>query len=282
MTVSNVCNEQSCAEQIRKDHHLCRAHWEQSQAGIIDECPACRSFKNARYPYCIECTEANNALAVPHETTPSTVPNICQEQSCRERIRPDHYLCHAHWDRSEEGVIDPCPQCGAYKDSRHPLCIECNKKSDKAQKTRSNSLPDARQTRRYDPIRADTFSERTALLEDDQKARDKRQLFHQQQDRCIYCGNKYQYDELEIEHMIPKSRGGPDNIRNCQLACQNCNQAKGTMTDIEFRQEHARYLPEKERTPADPPIDPGLLNESPPAPVSTTTRPRRFWRSRRK
>ena len=116
--------------------------------------------------------------------------------------------------------------------------------------------------RRYDPPNAETFAERSALLEDDQKAKDKRQLFHDQQRRCIYCGNEYRFDELEIEHIIPKALGGPDNIRNCQLACMSCNQAKGTLTDIEFRQKHAKYLPQEERTPANPPIKPELLKAS--------------------
>ena len=99
-------------------------------------------------------------------------------------------------------------------------------------------------------------------------------MFHDQQGKCVYCGNEYKYDELEIEHMIPKARGGPDHIRNCQLACGSCNLAKGTKTDIEFRQDHASYLPQKERTPADPPIDPELLK----APAQK----RRFWGFRRR
>ena len=112
-------------------------------------------------------------------------------------------------------------------------------------------------------------------FEDDQKAKDKRLLFDEQQHKCVYCGNVYRYDELEIEQMIPKALGGQDNIRNCQLACKSCNHAKGTMTDIKFRQTHAKYLPQKERTPADPPIKPELLK----APAQS--RPQ-FWRYRRK
>ena len=200
--------------------------------------------------------------------------NICKEQSCTEKVRRDHYLCREHWEDCQEGVIDECPQCGVYKDVGYPLCIECNKKANVASKKKPKSGENKQKIRRYDPVRAGTFDERAALLEDDQKAQDKRQLFHDQQGKCVYCGNEYQYDELEIEHMIPKARGGPDHIRNCQLACGSCNLAKGTKTDIEFRQEHAGYLPQKERTPASPPIDPKLLK----APAQK----RRFWRSRRR
>ncbi len=187
------------------------------------------------------------------------VSSICKEQSCIEKVRRNYYLCREHWEESQEGIIDECPQCGVYKDSVYPLCIECNKKARAVPKKKSNQREDKQKTRRYDPGRADTFAKRTALLEDDQKARDKRLLFHEQKSKCVYCGNEYQYDELEIEHMIPKVQGGPDNIRNCQLACGSCNKAKGTMTDIEFREKYADFLPQEERMPAYPPIDPALL-----------------------
>ena len=187
-------------------------------------------------------------------------------------------MCREHWQQGQDGAIDECPQCGVYKDSKYPLCIECNKKSNtKNRSTRTASPKSAaspERTRRYDPAKSDTFAERSALLEDDQKAKDKRQLFHDQQRKCIYCGNEYRYDELEIEHIIPKALGGPDNIRNCQLACNACNLAKGTLTDIEFRQKHSKLLPQEERTPAIPPIKPELFG----APVQS----RPFRRFRRK
>ena len=175
-------------------------------------------------------------------------------------------MCREHWQKSQDGTINECPHCSVYKDVRYPLCVECNKKAaTKSRATRRESpkpVEDKQKTRRYDSAKADSFAERTALLEDDQKAKDKRQLFHDQQRKCVYCGNVYRYDELEIEHIIPKALGGPDNIRNCQLACRGCNQAKGTMTDIEFRQKNAKYLPQEERTAANRPMKPELLRGS--------------------
>ena len=208
------------------------------------------------------------------------MPNICKEQTCEEILRrKDHYLCRAHWDLSESGDINECPECGVYKDSRYEYCIKCNKR----QKTKSTSVhkkdpgtaKDNRRSGKYSTVTAATFSQRASLLEDDPKAEDKRLLFHNQKSRCVYCGNKYRYDELEIEHMIPKSRGGPDHIRNCQLSCTSCNKAKGTMTDIEFREKHARHLPQQERRPATPPIDPTLLSTG-------AQKSRRFSRARRR
>ena len=185
--------------------------------------------------------------------------NICKEQSCSQEIRRGHHLCREHWEESEEGAIDECPRCGLYKDSEYPLCMGCEKKARAAKRVTREPTTATLEVRRYDAGKAKTFDEREALLEDDPKAEDKRLLFHKQEQKCIYCGNVYPYDQLQIEHMIPKTRGGQDNIRNAQLACGVCNRAKATMTDIEFRRTHDRYLPQKERTPADPPIDPQLL-----------------------
>ena len=50
--------------------------------------------------------------------------------------------------------------------------------------------------------------------------------------KCIYCGKEN--TPLEIEHIIPKSRGGSDKIDNLGVACHDCNQTKGSMTAEEF------------------------------------------------
>ena len=45
---------------------------------------------------------------------------------------------------------------------------------------------------------------------------------------CIYCGNSYDTTELTIDHVHPKSMGGPTNTKNSVCACFKCNQEKGT------------------------------------------------------
>jgi 5-methylcytosine-specific restriction endonuclease McrA len=49
---------------------------------------------------------------------------------------------------------------------------------------------------------------------------------------CAYCGA--QNVPLQIEHIIPRGRGGSDRVSNLTLACEPCNQAKGTHTAAEF------------------------------------------------
>ena len=50
--------------------------------------------------------------------------------------------------------------------------------------------------------------------------------------RCAYCGAKDV--PLQIEHIVPRVRGGSDRISNLTLACEPCNQQKGIQTAEEF------------------------------------------------
>ncbi len=49
---------------------------------------------------------------------------------------------------------------------------------------------------------------------------------------CVYCGRTN--IPLEIEHLTPRSRGGPDTVDNLAIACHDCNQKKGNLTAEEF------------------------------------------------
>jgi 5-methylcytosine-specific restriction endonuclease McrA len=49
---------------------------------------------------------------------------------------------------------------------------------------------------------------------------------------CAYCDATGV--PLQIEHIVPKARGGSDRVSNLTLACARCNDAKGTQTAAEF------------------------------------------------
>ncbi len=50
--------------------------------------------------------------------------------------------------------------------------------------------------------------------------------------QCVYCGKENV--PLEVEHIIPKSRGGSDRVSNLTISCHNCNQEKDNQTAKEF------------------------------------------------
>ncbi|MFQ5743268.1 MAG: HNH endonuclease [Acidobacteriota bacterium] len=45
--------------------------------------------------------------------------------------------------------------------------------------------------------------------------------------RCQYCGRRGRAGELNIDHLIPRSRGGTSNWENVVVACVACNRRKG-------------------------------------------------------
>ncbi len=47
---------------------------------------------------------------------------------------------------------------------------------------------------------------------------------HEKPDECVYCKNK---TDLTVEHILPKSCGGPDITDNTILVCKSCNSKKG-------------------------------------------------------
>jgi len=51
--------------------------------------------------------------------------------------------------------------------------------------------------------------------------------------RCSYCDADDV--DLELDHIIPKSRGGSDNVKNLVLCCRTCNLAKGNMLPHEIQ-----------------------------------------------
>jgi 5-methylcytosine-specific restriction endonuclease McrA len=49
---------------------------------------------------------------------------------------------------------------------------------------------------------------------------------------CAYCGATGL--PLQVEHIVPRTRGGSDRVSNLTLACDPCNQRKGAQTAAEF------------------------------------------------
>ncbi len=50
-------------------------------------------------------------------------------------------------------------------------------------------------------------------------------LLEKWQRKCAYC--EIQNLPLEIEHIVPKSKGGTNSVSNLTIACHSCNQKKG-------------------------------------------------------
>ena len=51
---------------------------------------------------------------------------------------------------------------------------------------------------------------------------------------CCYCRKQFAYNELEVDHKLPKGLGGTNHQYNLVTACRTCNQKKGCSTYEEF------------------------------------------------
>ena len=53
---------------------------------------------------------------------------------------------------------------------------------------------------------------------------------------CCLCGKPIEKEkELSIDHLMPRSRGGVDEIGNWGISHKVCNQQKGALTLEEYR-----------------------------------------------
>ncbi|MDA1191520.1 MAG: HNH endonuclease [Candidatus Poribacteria bacterium] len=69
------------------------------------------------------------------------------------------------------------------------------------------------------PHRPVKFSRRNVLIRD--------------QHTCQYCQRPFQPGDLTLDHVQPRSKGGPTNWENVVSACRKCNHKKGDRTPRE-------------------------------------------------
>jgi hypothetical protein len=53
------------------------------------------------------------------------------------------------------------------------------------------------------------------------------EIFKKHNFTCQYCGRKTPEIVLELDHIIPRSKGGTDNEDNLTTSCWECNRGKG-------------------------------------------------------
>lgn len=51
-------------------------------------------------------------------------------------------------------------------------------------------------------------------------------IFERDGYRCAYCGNVFQKNDLNLDHVIPESRGGTTTWTNLVCSCKRCNTLK--------------------------------------------------------
>ena len=60
-------------------------------------------------------------------------------------------------------------------------------------------------------------------------------LYGEQEGMCVGCETHFPFRVMEVDHILPRSRGGTDHPSNLQLLCSGCNRSKGGRTMAEWR-----------------------------------------------
>ncbi len=60
-------------------------------------------------------------------------------------------------------------------------------------------------------------------------------LYGEQEGICVGCDTHFPFRVMDVDHILPKSRGGTDHAGNLQLLCSGCNRSKGNKTMAEWR-----------------------------------------------
>lgn len=61
----------------------------------------------------------------------------------------------------------------------------------------------------------------------------RRNIFLRDDYKCRYCGEELGHDELTLDHVLPRSRGGGNTWNNLVAACFPCNSRKANRTPEE-------------------------------------------------
>lgn len=151
-----------------------------------------------------------------------------------------------HKDKSKrDGLCSYCKECKNYKDRER-----YDKNPDKKKESVREYMKRTGRNSRYKPYNPQYYSSEESKVK--KRARDlKRRVKMRNNDdfkitssviqdildnsdgKCAYCGKDCK-ENYHIDHIMPVSRGGGNNIDNLCLSCPPCNWSKGDKTAEEF------------------------------------------------
>ena len=56
--------------------------------------------------------------------------------------------------------------------------------------------------------------------------------------RCVYCGST---ENLSVDHLIPRIKGGADTVENLVCSCKSCNSSKGKKDLMTWYYERGQF-----------------------------------------
>ena len=64
----------------------------------------------------------------------------------------------------------------------------------------------------------------------------RRIVFNKFNGHCAYCGTELDFSKFQVDHFIPKLKGGSNDLDNLMPSCTECNRYKATLSIDIFRE----------------------------------------------
>lgn len=65
----------------------------------------------------------------------------------------------------------------------------------------------------------------------------RKMLYSLAEGKCALCGKKLAFSEMTLDHIIPLTQNGKDEVENLQVCCYQCNQLKGSILPADLMQK---------------------------------------------
>lgn len=71
---------------------------------------------------------------------------------------------------------------------------------------------------------------------------DKHYLYQREGGKCFFCSKSLKYDKVTIDHYLPKSMGGTDEVFNLVISCKTCNRVKKNIIPEDVQKKHLEWF----------------------------------------
>ncbi|MCY3537478.1 MAG: hypothetical protein F4025_00335 [Synechococcus sp. SB0669_bin_7] len=92
------------------------------------------------------------------------------------------------------------------------------------------------------PVALDAPPRRTDLGDLPNYRTHRHRLYGEQEGVCVGCDTHFPFRVMDVDHILPRSKGGTDHPDNLQLLCSGCNRSKGGKTMAEWKAAQATAL----------------------------------------